>query len=417
MAAFLLGGLAHADCSTADSVAIARVYGEWVGAESARAADDATNRKQDLGRLETMRKLVREGSACTADDQYFASVVLLGSHEFEDIDLAYQTAGHALSGGHPDALPLVAAALDTTLVAQGLPQKYGTQTREVAGSPCLIEISSELTDVQRQQYGQPPVEERYRQFLDEHGHPEVEATAKGLRKAGLSCPAVSWATGKTMARASNSSKVKDRAQGEAGGIEFGELLEDAGITPTGALLLHPLFAQSSYGLPGPVDVKVRLLGLVFLANFGAEVGIVQTEQVRVSIEGEFMSTWRVPLTAGAGFLRTSFGRRTALNLSAGLYGDNMTKIPALQFSLGLDAPLSGDSMIRTSAGSVLVNLESLGDVHGEVTWVKAVGQSFRVQLGAGVYYTESRRYQTWVGAVDAGLKVFPYPTATLWWRI
>jgi len=423
---FLFGGVANADCSSANSVKLAKIHVEWDRASAARANRDYKTIKADEVRLETVRQLVREGSACSVDDQYFASMVLLESDEFADIDLAYQMAERALSGGHPDALPLVARAVDTSLIAQGFPQKYGTQLRQVDGSDCLIEISNDLSDAQRAQYGQPAIADVYRQFLDDSGHTDVEASAKGLKKAGLSCKAVSWTTGKTMARGAvaSASKLQKKADDWGSGFDKGELWENASLTPQGEFLIHPLFARSSYGLPGRLDVKVGLLSLIFAFDASIEAGLVQSRAVRISVEPFATQFLRTPDLLGGGHLRASFGAKTALNLAGGVTvisgPEYLSQV--LNVQGGLDVPLpNGESMVRVYSRVGHSLADRWGPARtsggGEIVYTTELGERFRIEAGAGLFVGPNPFFFA-SGAEDTlQWTVTPYPHLAMWWRI
>lgn len=89
---------------------------------------------------------------------YLALLFQHGETE-EDYEMAHRYAKMAVDMGSNVTKWLFAATLDRWLVAQGLPQNYGTQYHTVNGEVELFPVDETVTDEEREWYGVPRLEE------------------------------------------------------------------------------------------------------------------------------------------------------------------------------------------------------------------------------------------------------------------
>lgn len=129
----------------------------------------------DVWRRRRLRRLMQSGALKTGEDYYHAAMLLQHSPRVHDYWQAHQFAARAAELGHRPARWLVAAALDRWLLAQGRPQKYGTQYVP-AGRPRwmwrswwyvwlgvhrvrLWDVDPSTTDEERRAFDVPPLAE------------------------------------------------------------------------------------------------------------------------------------------------------------------------------------------------------------------------------------------------------------------
>lgn len=92
-----------------------------------------------------------------AEDFYFAALIMLYGDEAKHHDLARQLAQRAADDGEQRAWSVVAAAWDRSLLARGMPQRFGTQFVRENGRLSLGSIDPRITDAQRAMYGVLPL--------------------------------------------------------------------------------------------------------------------------------------------------------------------------------------------------------------------------------------------------------------------
>jgi hypothetical protein len=122
--------------------------------------------EEQLSDREIARRQIRCSRVCdiavagglkTAADFFYASLVLLhGASRAE-----YATAGYyartAAQRGEPRAWSVVAAATDRGLIADGLPQRYGTQFLRVGDRWTVDPVDPQVSDAERAFYAVPPL--------------------------------------------------------------------------------------------------------------------------------------------------------------------------------------------------------------------------------------------------------------------
>lgn len=91
------------------------------------------------------------------EDLYFAALIMLYGDESKHHDLARQLAQRAAVEGEQRAWSIIAAAWDRSLLARGMPQRFGTQFVRENGRLTLGPIDPRITDAQRAMYGVLPL--------------------------------------------------------------------------------------------------------------------------------------------------------------------------------------------------------------------------------------------------------------------
>lgn len=124
---------------------------EWV------ADPDAESIESTADRARRARELAASGALVSARDHFRAAVVLAESMNPEDWSLAASLGAKAAELGEPLGLRAAAEAIDKDLMAQGLPQRYGTQ---FVWDPALSRwrlhpVDPTTTDAERASMGVP----------------------------------------------------------------------------------------------------------------------------------------------------------------------------------------------------------------------------------------------------------------------
>lgn len=88
---------------------------------------------------------------------HHASYMILNSDNNYDYELAHEYAKKAIQMGSNVNKWLYAATLDRWLVSQGKKQRYGTQFKKVKGKWQLLPVDETVTDIERENYGVPPL--------------------------------------------------------------------------------------------------------------------------------------------------------------------------------------------------------------------------------------------------------------------
>ena len=128
---------------------------------------------QELKQRDSMRKtmvqeMVGRGEVATANDLYHAAVIFLHGHEPKDFMAAHRFASIAAINGHRASRWLMASALDRFLMANGMPQVYGTQfefNEEDGKYQLRLPIDdANILNFEKKFFNVPPVIERLAQL-------------------------------------------------------------------------------------------------------------------------------------------------------------------------------------------------------------------------------------------------------------
>jgi hypothetical protein len=139
---------------------------EELSAELERLAEEQVNDLDNEGedragrskeRRERVVALYARGALRSAQDYYYAALVLLYGDEVAHFDLARTFARRAATTGEARAWSVIAAAWDRALLARGRPQRFGTQFIRESGRWSLGRIDPRVNDYERAFYGVPPL--------------------------------------------------------------------------------------------------------------------------------------------------------------------------------------------------------------------------------------------------------------------
>lgn len=127
------------------------------GAATPLAEPDAAAEAARARRAADVRRLVEDEDLRSARDLFRAAVVLAESASPGDWQLAAELGRSAAARGEPLGLRVAAEAIDKDLVAQGLPQRYGTQFTwdDARARWRLHPIDAVTTDAERASMGVP----------------------------------------------------------------------------------------------------------------------------------------------------------------------------------------------------------------------------------------------------------------------
>ncbi|MBS1965684.1 MAG: hypothetical protein JST60_07665 [Chloroflexi bacterium SZAS-1] len=117
--------------------------------------DERTRRGRE--RRERVLALYGQGALRSAQDNYFAALVMLYGDDIAHFELAKTFGQRASVLGEPRAWSVIAAAWDRSLLGRGKPQRFGTQFVRENGRWSLGEVDPRITDMQRALYGVPPL--------------------------------------------------------------------------------------------------------------------------------------------------------------------------------------------------------------------------------------------------------------------
>lgn len=107
-------------------------------------------RRRDEQRRQRVRDIVAAaGPALSAENLYFAALVLHHGGNIDEVQQAHQLAQESAGMGHRPARWLTAATLDRWLMMQGQPQKYGTQIVPDGHRFRVWEVDPATTDAER----------------------------------------------------------------------------------------------------------------------------------------------------------------------------------------------------------------------------------------------------------------------------
>jgi hypothetical protein len=139
---------------------------EELSAELERLAEEQVNDLDSEGedrarrskeRRERVVALYARGALRSAQDYYYAALVLLYGDEVAHFDLARTFARRAATMGEARAWSVIAAAWDRALLARGRPQRFGTQFIRESGRWSLGRVDPRVNDYERAFYGVPPL--------------------------------------------------------------------------------------------------------------------------------------------------------------------------------------------------------------------------------------------------------------------
>ena len=120
-------------------------------------SDDEDRQRQGKRRRERVLELYSQGAINSAEDNYYAALVMLYGDEVAHFELARTFAKRSSTLGEPRAWSVIAAAWDRSLIMRGKPQRYGTQFIRENGRWSLGRVDPTVTDSQRAMYGVPPL--------------------------------------------------------------------------------------------------------------------------------------------------------------------------------------------------------------------------------------------------------------------
>jgi TPR repeat protein len=118
--------------------------------------------ERDQSRRAEVEALLDAGAAAEAEDYYHAAMVLQHGDRRDHYRRAHELARRAAELGHQPGRWLAAAAEDRSLMAAGLPQRYGTQDRTQGGRWVLWPVDPVTTDAERAAWDVPPLAEARR---------------------------------------------------------------------------------------------------------------------------------------------------------------------------------------------------------------------------------------------------------------
>lgn len=162
--------------------------------EAKRALADGSTTKDVVSGPATKEVLAshKKGELCTADDRFWAAMVLLQATELGAVEVAWELAQGLLAERYPRGAWIAGQAYDRWSVAYGRMQAYGTQTSAVNGRRCLLWVDPQFTDEQRKAYGYPTLEATAAQILELNGAKGAPATVAELKKRELWCKPEPW---------------------------------------------------------------------------------------------------------------------------------------------------------------------------------------------------------------------------------
>ena len=126
-----------------------------------------------------VREFIAEGVLLDGEAYYQAAMIFQHGESLGEYRLARELALRAVGLGYYPARWRAAAALDRSLVGQGLPQKYGTQFEQIDGRFVLCAVDPATTDEERREWDVPVLAEAsyWAEELDRlHAEPLAEGS-------------------------------------------------------------------------------------------------------------------------------------------------------------------------------------------------------------------------------------------------
>src|SRR5215467_8827651 len=111
--------------------------------------DDDDRVPRSKRRRERVVALYARGALRSAQDFYYAALVLLYGEDVAHFDLARTFAKRAATLGEARSWSVIAAAWDRSLLARGRPQRFGTQFIRENGRWSLGKVDPRVNDYQR----------------------------------------------------------------------------------------------------------------------------------------------------------------------------------------------------------------------------------------------------------------------------
>lgn len=132
---------------------------ERLAEEQISDLDSESNDRSQRGkqRRERVVAIYAQGALRSAQDNYFAALVMLYGEDANHFELARTFARRSAALGEPRAWSVIAAAWDRALLARGRGQRFGTQFVRDQGRWSLGNVDPRVTDSERALYGVPPL--------------------------------------------------------------------------------------------------------------------------------------------------------------------------------------------------------------------------------------------------------------------
>jgi len=125
--------------------------------------------QKDERRRKRVLRLYTQQKIKTAQDFYYAALILQHGNSPNDFKIANEFAKKAMIAGLEKAKWLYAATLDRWLLSRGKPQKFGTQFKKEGGRWKLIKpIDPTISDKERAKYGLPPLSKALQKFKEKY---------------------------------------------------------------------------------------------------------------------------------------------------------------------------------------------------------------------------------------------------------
>jgi len=225
--------------------------------------------------------------------------------------------------------------------------------------------------------------------------------------------------------------------------EFYDVTNGANTAHTlekGEFAYHPLFKTSAVGITDEFDMKFATLGLIGGPALAFEYAFVQSDDMAVSLEPGFGSTWDFKNYSGGGSLRFTKGLGdNRLNVGVGgLFTKTTVVIKSGSASqevvlTGFDVPLDlGYDLVTSDATTFTFSthvrpLTMASDVEiaglyavPHFAWSQGIGKKFRTALGVNVLIGGLSQEVVDVLALigyDVGkTAVVPLPHFQMWWK-
>ncbi|KPV51168.1 hypothetical protein SE17_22745 [Kouleothrix aurantiaca] len=139
---------------------------EEPSAELERLAEEQINDLDTTGdersqrgkhRRERVLALYSQGALRSAQDNYYAALIMLYGDDIAHFELAKTFAQRSGALGEPRAWSVIAASWDRSLLGRGKPQRFGTQFVREGGRWSLGKVDPRVTAAQRALHGVPPL--------------------------------------------------------------------------------------------------------------------------------------------------------------------------------------------------------------------------------------------------------------------
>jgi hypothetical protein len=267
----------------------------------------------------------------------------------------------------------------------------------------------------------------------------ADPAAEDPSSTGGASPAPSEPAGGAAAAPNES---EDEEEGEAGAalpLHAGELNKgfytNAYQMRAGELTLHPGIWDSQWGITDKVELRSSILGFIPGPNLGLKVGVLQSKEMALAVEVDGSADWKFKSPGGGGGLVWSYGGPTGDRVNVGVgasYGkyvfkltDETGNIQVKQTIVQIETPITVGYDLALNDQQVFQFIgvaDALGLSKGEGSaaasfqWNRG-WEAFRLGLGLGLYYRQDLSVYTELSDKVPDWPVYPYPSASLWWRI